>query len=58
VRATRDAHWHVGEMTAKVIARRLVGDGLEAVADLGDDPVSRVRADAERALVVLTAVGA
>ena len=43
---------------AKVIARRLIGEGLEAVAGLRDDPVPRVRAAAERALVALTAAGA
>ena len=58
VRATEDAHWRVREMAAKVIARRLVGDGLEAIAGLRDDPVPRVRAAAERALAALTAAGA
>jgi hypothetical protein len=58
VRATGDAHWRVREMAAKVIARRLVGDGLEAVAGLCDDPLPRVRAAAERALVALTAAEA
>lgn len=57
VRATSDAHWRVREMAAKVIARRLIGGGLEAVAGLRDDPVPRVRAAAERALVALTAAG-
>lgn len=57
VRATGDAHWRVREMAAKVIARRLVGDGLEAVVGLRDDLVQRVRAAAERALVALTAAG-
>jgi hypothetical protein len=45
-------------MAAKVIARRLVGDGLEAAASLREDPVPRVRAAAERALAALTAAGA
>lgn len=58
VRATGDTHWRVREMAAKVIARRLVGDGLEAVVALRDDPVLRVRAAAERALVALSAAGA
>lgn len=58
MRATSDAHWRVREMAAKVIARRLVGDGLDAVASMRDDPVPRVRAAAERALVRLTAAGA
>jgi len=54
VLATGDAHWRVREMAAKVIARRLVDVGLEAVVALRDDPVPRVRAAAERALVALT----
>lgn len=58
VRATGDVHWRVREMAAKVIARRLVGDGLEAVAALRFDSVPRVRAAAERALLALTAAGA
>lgn len=58
VRATRDSHWRVREMAAKVIARRLVGDGLEAAAGLREDPVPRVRAAGERALAALTAAGA
>ncbi len=58
LRATGDAHWRVREMATKVIARRLVGDGLEAVAGLREDPVPRVRAAAERALIALTAAGA
>jgi hypothetical protein len=58
LRATGDAHWRVREMAAKVIARRLVGDGLEAAAGLRADPVPRVRAAAERAIVALTAAHA
>jgi hypothetical protein len=58
VTATGDAHWRVREMAAKVIARRLVGDGLSAVAGLRGDPVPRVRTAAERALAALTAAGA
>ena len=58
VRATGDAHWRVREMAAKVIARRLVDVGLEAVVALRDDPVPRVRAAAERALVALTVADA
>ena len=57
VRATGDPQWRVREMAAKVIARRLVGEGLEAVVSLRDDPVPRVRAAAQRALVALTAAG-
>lgn len=58
VRATRDPHWRVREMAAKVIASRLLYDGLEAAASLREDPVPRVRAAAERALAALLAVGA
>ena len=52
-----DDHWRVREMAAKVVARRVIGDALEPVAVLREDPVPRVRAAAERALVVLTAAG-
>jgi hypothetical protein len=58
LRATSDPHWRVREMAAKVIARHLVGNGLEALAELRDDPVPRVRAAAERALIALTGTGA
>jgi HEAT repeat protein len=54
VRATRDGSWRVREMAAKVIARHRVGDALEAVATLRDDPIARVRAAAERAVIVVT----
>jgi HEAT repeats len=57
VRATTDDAWRVREMAAKVIARHRVGDGLDAVAELRDDPVPRVRAAAGRALVILTSSG-
>jgi hypothetical protein len=40
-----------------VIARYRIGTALNAVAELRDDPVSRVRAAAERAVVLLTAAG-
>jgi HEAT repeats len=55
--ALRDDHWRVREMAAKVIARQQIGAALPAVAGLRDDPVPRVRAAAEGALVVLTAAG-
>jgi hypothetical protein len=42
-------------MAAKVIARHRVGDALPAVSGLRTDPVQRVRAAAERAVVLLTA---
>jgi len=55
--ALADEHWRVREMAAKVIARYRIGTALNAVAELRDDPVSRVRAAAERAVVLLTAAG-
>jgi len=54
VRAASDPSWRVREMVAKVVARHLVDDGLEAVVSLRDDPVTRVRVAAERAVVALT----
>ena len=50
IRATADGAWRVREMAAKVIARHDVGEALEAVAVLRDDPVARVRAAADRAV--------
>jgi hypothetical protein len=38
-------------MSAKVVARRRVGDALEAMVALGHDPVLRVRRAADRAIV-------
>jgi hypothetical protein len=58
ITATSDEAWRVREMAAKVIARYRVGDALDAVAALRDDPVPRVRAAAARAVTRLTAVGA
>ncbi len=55
--ALGDEHWRVREMAAKVIARHRIGAALTAVAGLRDDPVARVRAAAERAVVMLTASG-
>jgi HEAT repeat protein len=56
--ALGDEHWRVREMAAKVAARHLVGDALEPLTALRDDPVPRVRAAAERAVAVLTSAGA
>jgi len=56
--ALRDEAWRVREMAAKVVARHRVDAALAAVADLQNDPSSRVRAAAARALVRLTATGA
>lgn len=53
--ALTDPAWRVREMAAKVIARHGVGDLLEPVAELRDDPTARVRAAADRAVTILTA---
>jgi HEAT repeats len=58
IAALADEHWRVREMAAKVIARRRIGAALGPVTALRDDPVPRVRAAAERAIVMLTAAGA
>jgi HEAT repeats len=58
IAALTDGHWRVREMAAKVIAKRRVGAALGPVTALRDDPVPRVRAAAERAIVMLTAAGA
>ena len=55
IHATHDAAWRVREMAGKVVARHRVGDALDAVAALRDDPVPRVRAAGQRAVVILTA---
>jgi hypothetical protein len=57
VEAMTDEHWRVREMAAKVVARHKVGAALDAVAALRGDPVPRVRAAAERAVIMLTAAG-
>ena len=55
IQATTDDAWRVREMAAKVIARHRIGNAFTAVAELRNDPVHRVRAAAERAVVLLTA---
>jgi hypothetical protein len=52
--ALGDHAWRVREMAAKVVAAHRVGQALGAVAALRDDPIPRVRAAAERAVVLLT----
>ena len=52
--ALADESWRVREMAAKVVARRELGEGLTAVADLEHDPVPRVRTAAARATAILT----
>jgi len=56
VAASADDHWRVREMAAKVVARHHVDEALDAVLALRDDPVPRVRAAAQRAVVELTRV--
>ncbi|HEX7993839.1 MAG TPA: HEAT repeat domain-containing protein [Streptosporangiaceae bacterium] len=58
IRATADESWRVREMAAKVIAKHHLGDALQAVAALADDPVPRVRSAASRAVMMLSASGA
>jgi len=53
IAAANDESWRVREMCAKVVARRGVVDAFDAMAELGNDPVVRVRQAAERALVRL-----
>ncbi|HUY16470.1 MAG TPA: HEAT repeat domain-containing protein [Acidimicrobiales bacterium] len=53
IAAANDESWRVREMCAKVVARRGVVDAFDAMAELGNDPVVRVRKAAERALVRL-----
>lgn len=48
--ALEDEHWRPREMALKVVAKRLVGGDIDAVARLRDDPVPRVQAAARRAL--------
>ena len=55
IRAAADDAWRVREMAARVIARHRVADAFPAVSRLRADPVQRVRAAAERAVVLLTA---
>lgn len=56
--ALGDQHWRVREMAAKVAARHLLEEATTTLAELRDDPVPRVRAAAERALVRLARAGA
>jgi len=58
IAATADESWRVREMAARVIARHQVGDALAAVVALRDDPVPRVRAASDRAVMYLSAAGA
>jgi hypothetical protein len=57
IQATTDDAWRVREMAAKVIARHRIGDALTAAAQLRNDQIPRVRAAADRAVVILAASG-
>jgi HEAT repeat protein len=54
VAALTDDAWRVREMAAKAVARNDVGDALQAVSHLRDDPVARVRTAGDRAVQRLT----
>ncbi len=56
--ALADPAWRVREMAVKVVARHQLGDLLPVVLVLRTDPTDRVRSAAQRAVVVLTRVGA
>lgn len=53
IRATSDHSWRVREMIAKVVAAHGVDGAAPALAVMLDDPISRVRKVAERALTKL-----
>jgi len=53
ISGSRDSHWRVREMSAKVVARRSLEEAHDAMTTLLDDDVARVRAAAERALIRL-----
>ena len=57
IEAVADQHWRVREMAAKVIARHQIEAAFEPAARLRGDPVPRVRAAADRAVMLLTAAG-
>lgn len=52
-----DASWRVREMALRVVGRRELDDCLDVVLRLRHDPVARVRATAERTLMILTTAG-
>jgi hypothetical protein len=54
VTATTDDSWRVREMAAKVIAHHRLEDASSAVIGLQNDPVARVQAAAERAIMART----
>ena len=50
IHATRDSSWRVREMAAKAVARHHVREASQAMAELRNDEIPRVRAAAEKAL--------
>jgi hypothetical protein len=58
IAGAKDPHWRVREMAAKVVARRRLGDALDAMNELTDDEVTRVRDAGKRAVVRLVEAGA
>jgi len=54
IRAAADDAWRVREMAAKVVARHRIDDALNAMVDLQNDKVPRVRSAAGRAVATLT----
>lgn len=56
IRAAADDAWRVREMAAKVVARYRIDDALNAMVDLRNDKVPRVRSAAGRAVAALTAI--
>lgn len=58
IEATRDEHWRVRELAAKVAARHVVVAALPAIRMLLDDRVQRVRGAAHRAIDRLHGNGA
>jgi hypothetical protein len=55
--ALNDDAWRVREMALKIVARHRLEDLLVTVVDLQEDPASRVRTAASRALMRISASG-
>jgi hypothetical protein len=53
IKSLSDEAWRVREMAAKVITRQRIGDAFSALALVQNDPITRVRSAAQRALVTL-----
>lgn len=48
----------VREMALRVVTQHLLGDAVPSAAALREDPLPRVRAAAQRAVIALTEAGA